>query len=296
MTLMEKELNQNFSKRNPWIAAIITIILGPFIGMCYANKGRLAVYYLVISILPLFTIFISASAFSVLNNFFLILNFIGAIHCFFVVKKEEVSYPKWYSYGWIITLFVVVLLLTSLGFRHFLYEPFHLPGASMSPNVNINDYLFAEKFAYNEQPPQRGDIIIFKVPKLHNINYIKRIIGLPGENIQIKEGIVYINGLALEQKKIADFHLHDSKNTILPQFTEITPEGKTYEILNESTTIPLNNTQLYIIPENHYFVLGDNRSHSYDSRKNDIGFISREDILGKATKTIYNFSTHTFNP
>lgn len=197
---------------------------------------------------------------------------------------------------------LIALLLAGLV-RSFLFEPFHIPSSSMKPNLLIGDYLFVAKYSYGysrysfpfgldlfegrfwqKNKPQRGDVAVFRLPSNPSINYIKRIIGLPGDEIQVQDGVVFINGE--EIKKTADGKFTDLDadfNKELNQFIETLPEGKTIKTLDQDYT-PQDNTGIYKVPEGHYFMMGDNRDNSQDSRFLDyVGFVPEENLVGRAT-------------
>lgn len=154
-----------------------------------------------------------------------------------------------------------IVFIAAVGIRYFLFQPFVVEGSSMEPSYYHGEYLFIEKVSYRLHEPQRGDVIVFKYPNNPNINYIKRIIGLPGETVSINEGEVYINDILLDEP-----YLGNDETTIV----ERNPDAQ-YEIT---------------LPNDRYFVLGDNRDHSSDSRS---GWLLPDDfIIGRSAVTIYS--------
>ncbi len=212
---------------------------------------------------------------------------------------------------------IVLAVVLAVTVRSLAYEPFHIPSGSMKSNLLIGDYLFVSKYSYGYSrysfplgipffkgrilasgEPQRGDVVVFRYPPNPRIDYIKRLIGLPGDKVQVKDGIVYINGKALERKFVDDFS--DSENNmvkVIPRFTETLPEGKVITILKEKGVDAANNTPEYVVPEGKYFMMGDNRDNSRDSRF-EVGFVPAENLVGRAE--IIWFSTDGsasyFNP
>ncbi len=197
---------------------------------------------------------------------------------------------------------IIALLLAGLV-RSFLFEPFHIPSSSMKPNLLIGDYLFVAKYSYGysrysfpfgfdlfegrfwkKHQPQRGDIAVFRLPSNPNINYIKRIIGLPGDQIQMQEGVLHINGA--EVSKVVDGVFSDDDSAIKNEtrkFLETLPEGKVVTILDQENT-PQDDTGIYEVPEGHYFMMGDNRDNSQDSRFLDhVGYVPEQNLVGRAT-------------
>lgn len=227
---------------------------------------------------------------------------------------ENIATGNSKHYEWNATLRTVIFaILIAVTVRSFAYEPFNIPSGSMKSNLLIGDYLFVSKYSYGysrysfpfgikwfsgrilEEEPKRGDVVVFRYPPNPRIDYIKRIIGLPGDKVQVKDGFLYINGKKLERRLIDDFS--DSEKNIvetIPRYAEILPEGKVIIILKENSPSPetadlnelenyikMNNTPEYTIPEGHYFMMGDNRDNSCDSRC-DVGVVPLENIVGRA--------------
>ncbi len=208
---------------------------------------------------------------------------------------------------------VIFAVILAVFVRSFAYEPFNIPSGSMKGNLLIGDYLFVSKYSYGysrysfpfgfplfsgrifASEPKRGDVVVFRYPPNPRVDYIKRIIGLPGDRVQVKSGLVYINGKKLERQFVDDFS--DKENNIVrpvPRFAEVLPEGKLIMILKENAPDPsvssafdvkeyneANNTPEYVVPEGKYFMMGDNRDNSRDSRF-DVGFVPFENLVGLA--------------
>ncbi|RCL03386.1 MAG: signal peptidase I [Candidatus Tokpelaia sp. JSC161] len=212
------------------------------------------------------------------------------------------------------TLIVVIeALLLACVIRTFLFQPFTIPSGSMRPTLLVGDYLFVSKYAYGysrfsfpfspkffsgriwSAEPKRGDIVVFRHPENTSIDYIKRVIGLPGDKIQMRAGVLYINNLAVKRTKIAETKNVDLVGSIPPSgelfdstrdlpvsvYRETLPNNisyNTFDILEEG---PGDNTRVYQVPEGHYFMLGDNRDNSLDSRFS-LGYIPFENLIGRA--------------
>jgi len=185
------------------------------------------------------------------------------------------------------------------------FEPFNIPSGSMMPTLLEGDYLFVSKYSYGysrysflfgfppfkgriwESPVDRGDVAVFRKPPENEQDYIKRIIGLPGDRIQVIDGVLHINGQAVEREKIEDF-TEDRYGRAVTQYIETLPNGRRHLILESSGDEGhLDNTREFIVPEGHYFGMGDNRDNSSDSRV--FGFIPAENMVGRAE--ILFFST-----
>lgn len=197
---------------------------------------------------------------------------------------------------------VIQALLIALVFRTFAFEPFSIPTASMQGNLMIGDYILASKYTYgysryslpySEVPvrgrlmgsaPARGDVAVFR-PVPQSENYVKRVIGLPGDRIQVIGGILHINGEPVERELLGRGEDKDSNGLTLPVtlYRETLPNGVSYEIQEISDNAGFDNTGEYLVPPGHYFMMGDNRDRSLDSRSlSAVGFVPFENFVGKA--------------
>lgn len=203
----------------------------------------------------------------------------------------------------------LIIALLCAGFvRSFFFEPFHIPSSSMKPGLLIGDYIFVAKYSYGysrysfpfgidffdgriwKSTPKRGDIIVFRLPSQPSINYVKRLIGLPGDHIQMRNGVLYINDE--EVKKSADgvFTEFDESGKIeIKKFLETLPEGKIVTTIDQSSNTPQDNTGIYEVPQGSYFMMGDNRDNSQDSRfLTQVGYIPEENLVGRATVIFFS--------
>ena len=198
------------------------------------------------------------------------------------------------------TIFYAVVI--ALVVRTFAFEPFNIPSGSMKPTLLVGDYLFVSKYSYGysrysfpwglplfqgrifASEPKRGDVIVFKKPTDNETDYIKRLIGLPGDRIQVKGGILYINGVPVKREKLGDITDRDSLfvNTY-HVYRETLPNGVQHLIWEVSDDDFLDNTIEYHVPPGHYFFMGDNRDNSRDSRVlSDVGYVPAENLIGRA--------------
>jgi signal peptidase I len=199
---------------------------------------------------------------------------------------------------------VVEALLIALVFRTFLFHPFNIPSGSMEPTLLIGDYLFVSKFSYGysrysfpidlsfihgrvwEGIPKRGDIVVFRPPREPGTDYIKRIIGLPGDKIQVIDGVLNVNGKPVPRVAEGEWEGEGrfGDPTPIPQYRETLDDGVTYMTLDMAPDGPGDNTKVYDVPPGHYFLMGDNRDNSQDSRFLDgpVGFVPAENLVGRA--------------
>ena len=189
--------------------------------------------------------------------------------------------------------------------RSFIVEPFKIPSGSMKPNLLVGDFLFVSKWDYGysrysfpfglplfdgkllEKSPKRGDIIVFKLPTKESINYVKRLVAMPGETIKISEGMIYVkkkgaNEFRMYSQKLLEPFFDDQYNADIMRLQE-NNTNRNYEVLNLSNNSMLDNTNEFYVPNDHYFFMGDNRDNSSDSRdiRNTVGFVPKENIIGK---------------
>lgn len=292
----------SFKARRPWAVAAIFLLFGPFIGMLYLNRGKLSFLYLVISYLAaagalLFLSPVTLFAHGLLTIWLigLPINLVGLIQGIMIARRRDPDerfhwYARWYTVVGIIFIFPVLALLI----RTFLFQPFDARSESMMPTLNIGDYFLVKKFAYNLTQPRRGDLIVFNSHEgSRRVQYIKRIVGLPGDRIQMIGGKVYINGMPPNLQKVADVKIDCDLGSCkkASEFNETLAGAAPHRILQMTTDGPLDNTTLVTIPANSYFVLGDNRDNSDDSRM-DLGFISAHDIVGKVAMRYVDGQSH----
>ncbi len=196
---------------------------------------------------------------------------------------------------------IVYAVLIAVGIRSFLYEPFNIPSESMLPTLLVGDYLFVSKFSYGyskyslpfslplipghvlERFPQRGDVAVFKFPRDNSTDYIKRIIGLPGDRIQVKASELYLNDVKVPRKRVEDFTL---RGRPVAQYIETLPNGVSYRTLDLRDDSDTDNTGVFTVPPGFVFAMGDNRDNSSDSRVSPadggVGFVPAINLEGRA--------------
>ncbi|MEP1931077.1 MAG: signal peptidase I [Roseibium sp.] len=209
---------------------------------------------------------------------------------------------------------IVQALLIALVVRTLLFQPFNIPSGSMKDTLLIGDYLFVSKYSYGYSrysfpfglapisgrlfgsDPERGDVAVFKLPSDTSIDYIKRVIGLPGDTVQVIDGIVQINGEPVKREQIDDYIEQSASGAVrrVPRFRETLPNGVSYETLDLTPRGQLDNTREYKIPEGHYFMMGDNRDNSIDSRVlSRVGYVPYENFIGRAEILFFSIGDGT---
>ncbi|ODN70428.1 signal peptidase I [Methylobrevis pamukkalensis] len=210
---------------------------------------------------------------------------------------------------------VIQALLLALVVRTFLIQPFSIPSGSMMPTLLVGDYLFVSKFSYGFSrhsfpysivpfegrfwagAPRRGDIVVFKLPRDNSTDYIKRVIGLPGDRVQMKNGALFLNGEEVPRERADDFVQTSpfGQEVRVPAWRETLPNGVTYITLDASPNSLADNTQEFVVPDGHYFMMGDNRDNSADSRVagSGVGYVPFENLVGKAQMIFFSIDEDT---
>ncbi len=245
------------------------------------------------------------------------------------------SSSEWRDYG----KFLLKLALFVFVVRSFVISPFNIPSESMQPRLLIGDYLLVAKWPYGYSKyslpfsiplipgrifatePEQGDVVVFKAPPSQRDDYIKRVIGLPGDVVQMRNGVLEINGVAVKKERIDDLVIPVTDNMKAaadlegspfpcwlpdfqepsktggtqcryPRYTEILPNGRTYDILDLDSGLPGDDTQAFVVGEDELFLMGDNRDRSADSRfpadGKAIGIVPQENLVGRALVTVFS--------
>jgi signal peptidase I len=201
-------------------------------------------------------------------------------------------------------LFGLALFVGAVVVPTFLFQPFNIPSGSLVPTLLEGDYLLVSKYSYGysryslpfglplfegrimASEPKRGDIVVFKLPKDGKTDYIKRVIGLPGDRVQLVDARLYINGTEVPREPLAPYHTDDAygRPVDVPHYRETLPEGASHEIIQmDGDTGFWSNTRVYTVPQGHFFMMGDNRDNSQDSRVlSEVGYVPFENLRGRA--------------
>ncbi len=208
----------------------------------------------------------------------------------------------------LLAIFIAILI------RSFLFEPFNIPSGSMKPNLLVGDFIFVSKYSYGfskhslpfslplipnkifSKVPKRGDVVVFKTPQNNRTDYIKRVIGLPGDTVKILNGEIIINNSTINRQRMDDFIDNDKGVKIkrVRKYKEFFYDIE-FEVLDLFDNGIADNTQVFKVPDNYFFVMGDNRDNSQDSRFiNTVGFIPFNNLVGKAQFIFFSLENSRF--
>ncbi|BCH65477.1 signal peptidase I [Agrobacterium vitis] len=207
---------------------------------------------------------------------------------------------------------IIQALVLAMVIRTVLFQPFTIPSGSMMPTLLVGDYIFVNKFSYGyskyslpfsldlfsgrilASEPKRGDVVVFRFPPNPDIDYIKRLVGLPGDRIQVTDGVLLVNGKPIPKVPdgtfTSDYRMDAGRD--VPVFRETLDNGVNYDTLDEIQNSAGDNTREFTVPAGHYFMMGDNRDNSADSRF-DVGMVPAENLVGRASVIFFSLGNNT---
>lgn len=297
---------QAFRNRHPVCAVLIGFFVAPAIMMAYLGRWKLALLYFVAEVALYFG---GSWAIAVASGTgdatwlgslaLLAFRVLGAMHGYRLAGGLPSGhafpwYARWYS-------LVLIFIAAPIAFTSLLFQFFSMPANSMYPTLQPGDRVVANKFAYGygkfslpfrsgpqskifARKPERGDLVVFASPGQPDIDYIKRVIGLPGDKVQLRGGYLYINGQAAPKQQIEVQQSSDVRDGAFAIYSESLPNDRAYRLAEDK---PVADTPELIVPDGQYFVLGDNRNRSIDSR-HDIGFVPEDNIFAKVALVLFN--------
>ncbi len=297
--------------RSPWVVFPVALFAGSVLGMLYVNRWKWALLYLVLFSAQMALLYFEYIGETVAFDIVVALMIsLQAVYFSRTLKQDALS---WYAkLVAVLMTCLVVLLFLALLLKPFLYEPWHMPAGSMRPTIHVGDTVLASKYAYGygqysfpfyispwksrwfHKDPERGDLIVFALPQDTSVDYLKRVVGLPGDRIQMTNGRLFINGAMLEREFVREVEVPDPKGELytVKEYIETLPEGKRHGIYEKSDEEPLDNTVLFEVPQGHYFIMGDNRDRSLDSRVMPmVGYIQDKYLVGKIVLLIKDGET-----
>lgn len=224
-----------------------------------------------------------------------------------ITVKRVQRFGIWRAIANIALGWFVGSIALALTIRIFLFQPFSIPSAAMMPTLLVGDYMFVSKYAYGYThfsvpfspplvtgrifpvEPHRGDVVVFRLPRDTTTDYVKRMVGLPGDRIQMVHGQIILNETPVKHEQVEDYVGENpcggGENSRVRQFRETLPNGVSYNTLDCYDNGFLDNTEVYTVPEGHYFMMGDNRDNSADSRipaeHLGVGYVPFENLIGR---------------
>ncbi|TPN77645.1 signal peptidase I [Mesorhizobium sp. CU2] len=302
-------MSDKSGSRSRWSTALVALLGGPFGGFLWIGAGPLAIAWLIV--ISLLSIAIGYAGFPVFHgvNLAWATNIVwfglAVLSVVIVVPFVRRFRPdKWYAHGlWVLVLVALASYGAAFAIRTFLFQPFSMPSGSMEPTLQVGDYFFASKYAYGygrySAPlgvlpidgrvlgslPKRGDVVVFRPRTDTDTDYVKRIVGLPGDRIQMIDGRLHINQVAVKLEDLGEYSTDEIRSARLQR--ETLPEGVSYLVIDYTASSAGDDTPEIVVPAGEYFMLGDNRDNSDDSRF-AMGTVPYANLVGKAVRLFWN--------
>ena len=285
-------MTETVKNRHPAVAALLSLVLMG-LGQLYNGRARRAAVFFAFEILGYVAAMTAsplAFSFQGLMGFYGVVAIILGIKVFSVVdafvgarRIGEVAlhpYNRWYVYA-----AIVLVAGTTQAVFESPVKSFYIPSGAMQPTLLVGDFVFTDTGAYDDRAPLRGDVVVFTAPTDSATTYVKRIVGLPGDEVQVAGGVLHINGRPVGRDRLGELRLASGRGTPRRalEYTETLPDGRAHRIWEISDREVLDNTPVHRVPAGHYFMMGDFRDRSRDSRMmGDIGFVPTANLVSRA--------------
>jgi signal peptidase I len=300
-------------RRRTWIAVLLAL-LDVVLGMLYIGRWRWAVFYFCLGLVLGAVVWLSNTSDDLLSIPAMayvidvaVIKVVVAVHVYWLNRGSPELESRWYSRWQFLAFYIFAPMIVAVTVRTFLVHSYELGARSMAPTLMAEDKVFAAKHAYGVGPysppfgpyaflvrssdnvPEYGDVVVTRVPKVKS-TYVKRVVGLPGDRIQMVDGILHINGAPIARKQVEDYVLSDKdgRSSNVPQFVETLPNGATYRVIERLENGPSDNTDIFQLDDDEIYVLGDNRDSSLDSRMEKFGTITIQELEGRVDRVFFD--------
>jgi len=297
-----------FRNRNPKWAAGLALFLSPSVATFYLGRGRLGLLYVLADLLVGNVFLFALKYYGIFQPALMFAAVIiayragASVHVYMIASRQPPlgRYPWFARFHNVLLLLYIAPLVIALAIRNIVVQPFTIPSGSMLPTAQVGDYVFAEKLTYGMSQysvfgglgpgiriggrlPGRGEIVAFALPSNPRQDWISRVIGLPGDRIQMRGGRLFINGILVERERLEG----SEENAPDVTYMERLPGGVEHQVVEVSDEAPGDNTREFLVPAEHYFMMGDNRDNSNDSRF-EVGFVPADNIESRPFFIVFN--------